>query len=79
MDAPTPNTAPAWLTDPVCQARIARRAHDRWERDLAQAFLHLTHGIGPAPKKPVDFSTHPVFAFLHARWQAHQQPANETR
>jgi hypothetical protein len=43
-------------------------ARAEWERDLSAAFLHLAHGVGAAPAHPVDFSSHPIFALLHARW-----------
>lgn len=41
---------------------------DEWERDLDAAFLHLVFGVGAAPALPMDFSAHPIFAVLHARW-----------
>lgn len=68
------NPPPAWLTDPHYQDWIAQRAHEQWERDLCDAFIHLVYGVGTPPAQPVDFSEHPIFAVLHARWLASRTP-----
>lgn len=62
--------APAWLNNPAYEDWIAQRAYEKWERDLCDAFIHLVYGVGTPPPAPVDFSEHPIFAALHARWFA---------
>lgn len=56
------DTPPGWST------------RDAWERDLSAAFVHLVFGVGTPPAQPVDFSAHPIFALLHARWLASRTP-----
>lgn len=74
--------APDWLNDPALMDQVAKRAHDEWERDLCAALMYEVFGVGVAPATPMDYSAHPIFAVLHARWLARRprpEPVKEDR